>query len=123
MVTFTIPNRTLLEIEHLVMDVNGTLTSRGVLIDGVAPLVRRLREKMDVHLLSADTFGSLTVVAATLGVVAQVAQNGDEKVEYMRPLGPHRCVAIGNGANDEGMVREAALGIAVVGREGAAAAT
>jgi soluble P-type ATPase len=123
MVTFAIPNRAPLEVAHVLMDVNGTLTNRGVLIQEVAPLVRRLREMLEVHLLSADTFGSLAVVASTLGVRAEVAQDGDEKVEYVLRLGPDGCVAIGNGANDEGMVREAALGIAVIGPEGAAAAT
>ncbi len=39
----------------------------------------------------------------------------------MTDLGPERCVAIGNGANDAAMLEAAALGIAVVGPEGAAA--
>jgi soluble P-type ATPase len=38
-------------------------------------------------------------------------------------LGTSKTIAIGNGSNDESMVREAAVGIAVVGQEGAAART
>lgn len=41
----------------------------------------------------------------------------------MRELGPRYCAAIGNGRNDEGMLREAELGIVVIGPEGAATAT
>ena len=38
-------------------------------------------------------------------------------------LGADRVVAIGNGRNDEAMLRAARLGIAVIGTEGAATAT
>ena len=40
----------------------------------------------------------------------------------MEELGPERVAAIGNGANDAAMLRRAALGIAVMGGEGLAAA-
>ena len=40
----------------------------------------------------------------------------------MRELGPENVVAIGNGANDALMLKEAALGIAVIGEEGCSAA-
>jgi soluble P-type ATPase len=48
--------------------------------------------------------------------------NGVGKVRIVEGLGPERCVAIGNGANDAAMLAASALGIAVVGPEGAAAA-
>jgi soluble P-type ATPase len=38
----------------------------------------------------------------------------------VRALGPSGVTAIGNGANDVGMLREAELGIAVLGHEGLA---
>ena len=41
----------------------------------------------------------------------------------MKGLGPQRTIAIGNGYNDHLMVKEAVLGIAVIGREGAARET
>jgi soluble P-type ATPase len=40
----------------------------------------------------------------------------------VRELGSRHCAAIGNGANDIDMLHEAALGIAVTGPEGTAAA-
>lgn len=106
----------------LVLDVNGTLTNRGEVIDDVAVQLQALRETLDVHLVSADTFGSLARVASKLGLASKVIGEGAEKAAFVRQLGSHRCAAIGNGANDAGMLREAALGIAVIGPEGAAAA-
>lgn len=118
--TIEIPNLPPLELTHLVFDVNGTLTKRGELIEGVAAELGRIRETLEIHLLSADTFGSLARIASTLGIAAVIADDGAEKAAYVRQLGSQNCVAIGNGANDESMLREAALGIAVVGPEGVA---
>jgi len=121
--TIAIPNSVVFQLEHLVLDVNGTLTNRGELIDGVETKLRKLAETLDVHLISTDTFGSLEAVASTLGAAPQVVGEGAEKAAVVERLGSSHCVAIGNGANDRDMLREAALGIAVIGQEGAAATT
>jgi len=120
--TIAIPGRPPLELEHLLLDVNGTLTDRGELIDGVADKLGRLGETLEAHLLSADTFGSLADVASALGVRSTTVLDGEEKLALVRELGPERCAAIGNGANDARMLAEAALGIVVIGGEGAASA-
>jgi P-type E1-E2 ATPase len=58
-----------------------------------------------------------------LGIKAKRLEPGDEckqKAEFVGELGPHSVVAIGNGANDVEMLRQAAIGIAVMGGEGLA---
>lgn len=117
-----IPGRGPLELAHLVLDVNGTLTSRGLLLVGVRERIAELRKRLESHLVSADTFGSLDEVAAGLGLEARIASEGQAKVRFLDELGRGRCAAIGNGANDAAMLTAAALGIAVVGSEGASAA-
>jgi soluble P-type ATPase len=121
--TTEVPGRRPLELAHLVLDVNGTLTDRGQLIGDVEAQLRKLQETLEVHLVSADTFGSLESVASVLGVDSKVVDDGVQKASFVWQLGAHRCAAIGNGANDEAMLREAALGIAVIGPEGAASST
>jgi soluble P-type ATPase len=118
-----VPGRPALELAHLVLDVNGTLTNRGELIGGADAKLRRLGEMLHVHLVSADTFGSVARVASVLGLDSTVIGEGVEKAAFVRQLGSRHCAAIGNGANDMDMLHEAALGIAVIGPEGAAAAT
>lgn len=121
--TIVIPHGVVFELEHLVLDVNGTLTSGGELIAGVGTKLRSLSEQLDIHLVSADTFGSLRRIASALGVDARVVSEGAEKAALVGQLGSRHCVAIGNGANDRDMLREAVLGIVVIGPEGAAAST
>ena len=126
MVTVSIPGRGRLALVHLVLDVNGTLALDGALLPGVAERIEALKGSLTVHLLTADTHGRLEEVADRLGVrgtrlpadVDQVAA----KARYVEALGPDRVVAVGNGANDAGMLRAAALGIAVLGPEGLARA-
>lgn len=119
-ISIDIPVRGTLALHHLLLDVNGTLSERGALLPGVAERIEALRESLEIRILSADTFGTLEAVASALGVRAQRAGSGDEKAHVVAELGPDGCVAIGNGANDAAMLELAALGIAVVGPEGAA---
>jgi soluble P-type ATPase len=115
-----IPGSARLELEHLVLDVNGTITDRGALIDGVAERLRRLSEALGVHLLSADTFGTLDEVRSAVGAEGALVASGEDKRRVVLELGSSTCAAVGNGVNDAAMLEAAALGIAVLGPEGAA---
>ena len=117
-----IPGRAGLRLDHLVLDVNGTLTNRGVLIDGVSERLGRLRDALEIRLVSADTFGTLGSIAERLGVAAVSAVSGEDKLGVLDGLGRDRCAVIGNGANDVLVLEAAALGLAVLGPEGASAA-
>ncbi len=121
MLRIDVPGYGSLELEHLVLDVNGTLTDRGALIDGVASRIARIGETLTPRLVSADTFGTLEAVARELGVVAGRAATGADKLRLLDELGPRRCAVVGNGRNDVAVLAAAALGIAVLGPEGASA--
>ncbi|HEY7620680.1 MAG TPA: HAD family hydrolase [Solirubrobacteraceae bacterium] len=105
-------------LEYLLLDVNGTLSDRGRLHDGVAERLDRLRGLVNVQLVSADTFGTLDGIARSLGVGARRVGDGGEKRELVERLGADRCAVVGNGANDMLALQASALGIAVIGREG-----
>jgi P-type E1-E2 ATPase len=115
-----IPGRAPLDLAHVVLDVNGTLTDRGAPIEGVAERLELVGEVLRVHLLSADTFGTLAEVASIVGATATQIASGQDKRRVVEELGSTRCAAVGNGVNDAAMLEAAALGIAVVGPEGAA---
>ncbi len=126
MIELEIPGWKSLRLAHLVLDVNGTLTLDGTLLSGVRERIAALRPLLELHLLSADTFGRLDAIAADLAVAATRLRAGvseaEQKSRVVRALGPAGVVAIGNGANDTAMLEEAALGIAVLGHEGLATA-
>ncbi len=121
MIELDIPGRGSYQLEHLVFDVNGTLAVDGILLEGVVERITALRAHLNIHLLTADTHGRQDVIDATLGLEAQRIGTSAGKLRYVLDLGADRVVAIGNGANDVGMLRAAALGIAVLGPEGTAA--
>jgi len=123
MIKFTIPGLGDYNLEHLVMDVNGTLAVDGVLIDGVAEKIASLRGTLTIHLLTADTHGRQVVIDQQLGLTAVRIKPGGEalqKAEYVRGLGRERVAAIGQGANDAEMLAAAQLGICVMSMEGIA---
>lgn len=126
MIELNIPGRGKLKIEYLVMDVNGTLAVDGILIEGVAKRIGELRDRLAVHLLTADTHGGQALIDRLLNLQAVRIRPGNEveqKAAYVRQLGAERVAAIGQGANDAGMLRTAALSICVLSVEGLAVET
>jgi P-type E1-E2 ATPase len=121
--TIDVPGREPLTPRHLVLDLNGTIALDGQVLPGVAERVTALRESLAVYLLTADTRGQGAVTADRLGVrLHRLApgQEAEQKAGFVRRLGAAHTVAVGNGANDALMLAAAALGIAVLGREGLA---
>lgn len=123
MIELNIPGRGLIQLQHLVCDVNGTLAVDGVLLDGVKPRLSQLRDRLAVHLLTADTHGTQDLIDQQLGLVSTRIQPGGEarqKADFVNHLGAESTVAIGQGANDAEMLDTAALGICVLSMEGTA---
>lgn len=117
-----IPGRGTLEIEHAVLDMNGTLAVDGALIDGVAERLASLQGLVHVVVLTADTHGGAGRLRDILGLETVVLEPGDEaeqKSQFVTDLGAEKTVAVGNGSNDSLMLKESAIGVCVVGAEGA----
>lgn len=126
MIELNIPGRGMVQLEHLVSDVNGTLAVDGRLIDGVSRGLLALQDRVRLHLLTADTHGRQETIDQQLGMTAVRIPPGQEarsKAEYVERLGAERVVALGQGANDAGMLRQAAIGICILSAEGAAVET
>jgi soluble P-type ATPase len=126
MIELAIPGFGDLKLRHLVLDYNGTLSCDGVLLDGVREALASLAEHVQIHVLTADTFGSAAASLAGLPCTLKVLPAADQaqaKAEYVRALGAGGCAAVGNGRNDRLMLKESALGMAVVQEEGAAVET
>lgn len=123
MLTVDIPGFGNLQLACVVLDYNGTLALDGALPAPVRERVSALARKLEVHVLTADTFGRAAAELAGLPCTLKVLPADDQdtaKMRYVRDLGASQVVAIGNGRNDRAMLRAAALGIAVIGAEGLA---
>jgi len=121
MLFMDIPGFKRLELKYLVLDFNGTIALDGKLLKGVRERVVLLSEKISIHVITADTLGNVREEIQGLPVGLEVLQStvqDVEKLEYVQKLGVEHCVCVGNGRNDRLMLREAALGVAVLGEEG-----
>lgn len=123
MIKLDIPGKSPLTIEYLVLDVNGTLALDGNLLNGVEKTLNRLKDRVEIHLVTADTHGKQTALDEQLHLRATRLERGGEaeqKANFVQKLGAEHVLAIGQGANDAGMIQEAAIGICVLSKEGTA---
>jgi soluble P-type ATPase len=126
MIELNILGRGSLQLEHLVCDVNGTLAVDGKLIEGLVRPLTGLRDRLNLHLITADLHGGQALIDRQLGLRAIRIQPGNEdlqKEDFVRSLDAERVIAIGQGANDARMLKIAGLGIGILSPEGLAAET
>jgi len=115
-----------LRLNHLIMDYNGTLACDGILIDGIGKRLEQLREQLQIHVITADTFGKVReeMEGLPVEIVVLPQEKQDEgKLAFIENLGVEGAVCIGNGRNDRLMLKGAALGISVMEGEGTASVT
>jgi soluble P-type ATPase len=115
-----------LEIAHLVLDFNGTLALDGRIKPKVAGLLSELAGSLQVHVVTAGTFGGVEEQVKGFPCLLKILQGADQtgqKALYMDELGAERTACIGNGRNDRAMLEKARLGILVIQEEGAAVAS
>lgn len=126
MLQITIPGYRRLDLNHLVLDYNGTLACDGLLLPGVESRLKALTGQLELHVLTADTFGSvaqtLVNVPCRLTILPQENQTAAKQAAVIA-LDSEQCVCVGNGRNDRLMLQTAGLGIAVMQAEGAAVET
>ncbi|MGY8818980.1 MAG: HAD family hydrolase [Pseudomonadales bacterium] len=126
MIEITIPGFKALQINHVVCDYNGTLAVDGKLLPGVSELLIKLASNVNVHVITADTFGLAKAQLSGLPIELEIIpleNQAEEKLKFVSKLSPDTVFAIGNGMNDRKMLASAAVGIALIQKEGASSAT
>ena len=126
MIKVAIPGKGVLELKHVVFDVNGTLAVDGELLPEVPELLGAVKDHLEIHLLTADTHGKQAEIDKILNLKADRVKPGDEarqKADYVQDLGPDITVAVGQGANDSQMIKTAVIGICTLSAEGSALET
>lgn len=118
MLHLDIPQKGIIDLHHAVFDINGTLAIDGIVAQEVAEALHSVSKHLSIHILTAGTHGNLAAIERSLGLPLHLINKGEEKMRYVQQLGPEHVVAVGNGSNDVGMLRLAAIGIAVMTLEG-----
>jgi P-type E1-E2 ATPase len=120
MIRIDMPAEGRLQLETLILDINGTLTLDGELLPGVRTRITELRNRIRVRLVTRDTLGRGDSVARELEVEMDRITDAD-KMSVIESLGPRTAVMIGNGNSDAEALRRCRVGIAVIGPEGCTA--
>lgn len=126
MLRISVPGGRNLALQHLVLDYNGTLALDGELLPGLAERVEGLAGSLEIHILTADTHGTVRAKFEGLPVKVHVVEENQQskaKLDYVEEIGASSTAAVGNGLIDALMLRKAALGVAVIGKEGASPET
>ncbi len=116
-----IPGWGSVDIENIVIDLNGTIATGGKVSRKVKEKINSLSDQATIYILTADTQG--TAKEEILGMKAELIKVPEEdskqgKFDFLKTLNLEVTVAIGNGSNDQLILKEAALGIAILGDEG-----
>jgi len=121
-----IPNFNTFYISDIVCDYNGTIAKDGIVLETLSPLFKTLAETYTIHVITADTFGSVEEQLKAYNISIKILNSDDhteEKAAFIESLGAENCIALGNGNNDRKMLLSAAVGIAVLGDEGCSTQT
>jgi len=123
LINVDIPGKGSFSFQNLVLDLNGTIALDGKPVEGVSERLNRLKDALDIYIITADTHGTAGQLEEKLPVKILKIQAGGErsqKLDLIRQLGEKITVAIGNGSNDTSMLQASGLGICTIGKEGAA---
>lgn len=124
MLEINVPGHRILKLSHLILDYNGTIACDGRLLQGVKERLADLSKTLNVHVVTADTFGSVRKALSDVSCHVEIIPIEDQaqaKLDYVQLLCLENCVCMGNGRNDRLMLKNAAFGVAVVQAEGGAA--
>lgn len=119
----TIPGRKPVQITDIVLDFNGTIALDGVISELTQLKMGQLSELATVHVITADTNGSVIAQCEHLPVHVYIVSETDqqnEKKKFVEKLQTSGVVSIGNGSIDTEMFAVSAIAIAVIGQEGCA---
>ena len=122
MIEIDIPSSKKLVLKHLCLDLNGTIAFDGRIIEGVPERLEELEKRLELHVITADTFGNARKLLDKLPVAVTVIagkNQGRAKLAFVKKLGTEYTVSMGNGYNDRLMLEKSSLSMAIIGREGA----
>ena len=121
MLKITVPGMDEITIHHLLLDYNGTLACDGQIKPGVLEKLEQLSQHLKIHVITADTFGSVQDQCNEpfihIHIIGKGAQD-QAKLDYLTTIGAEHTVAIGNGRNDAMILQHAQLGVAILQEEG-----
>ena len=121
MLEMEIPGFGHVKVKHVVSDFTGTVSVDGNLLPGVLERLTQLATKLQIHIVTADTFGTARKQLENVPCEIHIlngTRHDIQKEKYVAGLKRENVIALGNGNNDRRMLKRARIGIAVTEGEG-----
>ena len=116
---FNIPKGNSIEINNIVLDLNGTLAVKGVVSEKTKLLIKELKKlEYRIVLISGDIRGNAKTIAEELEIELFLGSTSEEKANQMRFLNKENTAAIGNARIDIGTFKNSILSVATLQAEG-----
>ena len=116
---YQVPEVGEIEINTIVMDLNGTLSVNGKIPEGVKEKLAKLKAlEINVVLFTGDQRGTAADLCKEYGIDFVRTKSGLEKEEAMKKYDSETTAAIGNARIDIGTFKHAKVSIATLQSEG-----
>jgi len=116
---YTIPGHNSLEINTIILDLNGTLSIGGKIPDGVKERIEQLKKMgFNLILFTGNTRNDADELAKDLGIEWRLAKTAEDKQDLAIELGAESSASIGNGLIDVELTKTVRLGVVTIQAEG-----
>ena len=116
---FNIPKGNSIEINNIVLDLNGTLAVKGVVSEKTKLLIKELKKlEYRIVLISGDIRGNAKIIAEELEIELFLGNTSEEKANQMQFFNKENTAAIGNAKIDIGTFKNSILSVATLQAEG-----
>jgi P-type E1-E2 ATPase len=116
---YNIPPNKKIEINTIILDLNGTLSVNGKIPLGVKNRLNKLKKLgFKIILFTGDQRGTASKICKKLGIDYKITFTGKDKEKEILKLNPNTCASIGNGKIDIGTFKHAKLSILTLQAEG-----
>ncbi|OGP92264.1 MAG: hypothetical protein A2157_19610 [Deltaproteobacteria bacterium RBG_16_47_11] len=121
MITILRPGQEPSEIDFILLDFEGTLSSDRRFHPKAKDKINLLSKRTKIYILTKGEKEGVEEVLKKVKaeiVYLDEGKSSQQKLDLLRQLGATRTVAIGNGVDDAPMMEEAGFSLCVIGKEG-----
>lgn len=116
---YKIPGQGDIEINTIILDLNGTLSVAGQVPDGVKDRLAKLKQmRFKIVLFTGNTRNDADELCKDLGIEWNLAKNTTDKQNMALQYEPQKCASIGNGLIDRDLMKTVKLRIVTLQAEG-----
>jgi soluble P-type ATPase len=116
---YNIPGSDEINIETIILDLNGTLSVGGIIVEGVKERLVKLKALgFKLVFFTGNTRNDADAIAEGLGIEWKMAKTAEDKRDLALSMNPDTCASVGNGLIDVELMKAVKLRIVTLQAEG-----